>query len=156
MLLRFVRFICVHSTPQNTVSFHGQGIYIKSFAQGKPDFSSIWEAHGIIIDACKNTGTPFTWLSDSNTLVETMMIMSWKAEGDSEGKCADRARAITNDVAEAVKNEQRKMLITELESPRYTNLWQVCSNAVPVVVAHSIWQILMSSIIQKQCSGDNL
>jgi hypothetical protein len=119
--------------------FHGQGIYLKSLAQRRPHFPSISEAHGKIIDACKNT--PFKAhlifdyypmhkaqsVPDGATafrrehVIAVIAIMTWKAEDDEEGKYTDQARIIANDIAGVVHKGQQEMLITESESLGYPN-----------------------------------
>jgi hypothetical protein len=125
--------------PQNAMAFHGQGIYFKSLAQRKPDFTSISEAHRIIIDTTKNTPFKANLIFDYYPMhtvrsvpngvtafrredtVAAIVIFMWKAEDDMEGKYTDRARAIANEIAEVMNNGQRKMLITESESQGYSN-----------------------------------
>jgi len=121
------------------MAFHGQGIYLRSLAQRMPHFPSISEAHGKIIDVCKNT--PFKThlifdyfpmhkvrsVPDGVTAFRrehaaaVIVLMTWKADEDEEGKFTDRARVHANEIAEIVIKGQREMLMTESESLGYPN-----------------------------------
>lgn len=121
------------------MAFPGQGIYLRSLAQREPHIHSISEAHERIVEISKTT--PFKphlifdyypmhkvrSVPDSATafrrehVVAVIVLMTWKAEDDKEGKYTDWARVIANNVAEIINAGQREMLITEPEGFGYAN-----------------------------------
>ncbi|KAF8226547.1 FAD binding domain-containing protein [Tricholoma matsutake] len=127
------------NTLQNHIAFPGQGIYLKSLAQRKPHFPSIFAAHNKIIDICKSTPFKASLIFDylplqkirsvpdgmtafrREEVVEVFVLMTWKAEEDEEGRYTDQARVIAHEIAEIVHKGQQKMLITESESLGYSN-----------------------------------